>query len=85
MSKTKLNITKQCVSCNKIYNIEVYRADMLDYIDGKLVQNAFPYLSAGERELLVSGVCDKCFIDMFKDNEEPEENMPDSYEYNNRD
>ena len=86
MSSKKTNIIKTCISCKKEYKIEVNTSDLYSYMNGKLVQNAFPYLSVGERELLVSGMCDKCFIDMFKDdNEEPEENMPESYEYNNRD
>ena len=86
MSSKKTNIIKTCISCKKEYKIEVNTSDLYSYMNGKLVQNAFPYLSAGERELLVSGVCDKCFIDMFKDdNEEPEEDTPESYEYNNRD
>ena len=86
MSSKKTNIIKTCISCKKEYKIEVNKADLYSYMNGELVQRAFPYLSAGERELIVSGVCDKCFIDMFKDdNEEPEENMPESYEYNNRD
>lgn len=77
----------KCRMCKKNYALKVKKDDYTDYIsNGKLIQLAFPYLSAGERELIISGICDKCFIDMFKDdNEEPEENMPESYEYNNRD
>ena len=77
----------KCRMCNKDYAFKVKKDDYTDYVsNGKLIQLAFPYLSAGERELIISGICDKCFIDMFKDdNEEPEENMPESYEYNNRD
>ena len=107
MGKRKTIIHKQCTSCKKIYHIEVNKKDLYAYMnDGKLIQNAFPYLSAGERELIISGICDTCFNDMMKDDEEdeehqddadellsmlyskddkPEENMPESYEYNNRD
>jgi hypothetical protein len=35
--------------------------DYLDWCDGVNVQIAFPYLSAGEREMLVSGICGKCW------------------------
>lgn len=76
----------KCRMCNKDYALKVKTEDHTDYVsNGKLIQLAFPYLSAGERELIISGICDTCFTDIFKDDEEPEENMPESYEYNNRD
>lgn len=86
MSSKKTNIIKTCISCQKEYKIEVNTADLYSYMNGELAQRAFPYLSAAERELIISGVCDKCFTDMFKDDsEETEEDTPESYEYNNRD
>ena len=30
-----------------------------------LMQNAFPFLTSDERELLISGTCPKCWNDMF--------------------
>jgi len=33
--------------------------------EGELIQNALPYLSADERELLISGICGGCFDKMF--------------------
>jgi hypothetical protein len=36
---------------------------------GKLVQDAFPYLSADEREILISGTCGPCFDAMFSEEE----------------
>ena len=78
---TILNYT--CRMCKKSYALKVKTEDYTDYCNsGKLIQNCFPYLSAGEREVIISGICDTCFTDMFKDEEsEPEENMPESYEY----
>ena len=32
---------------------------------GKLIQNFFPKLTPGEREILISGICGKCFDKMF--------------------
>lgn len=75
-----------CKLCKKDYKLHVKTVDLENYNTGNiLIQNAFPYLSAGERELIISGICDTCFNDIFKDDDEPEENMPESYEYNNRD
>jgi hypothetical protein len=36
-----------------------------------LVQDAFPHLSASQRELIMSGTCPECWVGMFGyDNEE---------------
>ena len=78
-NKVLMNIT--CSHCKKTYSLEVFKSDLNDYINnGKLVQLAFPYLSDGERELIISGICDTCFTDMFKDDEEDEEHQDDADE-----
>jgi hypothetical protein len=41
--------------------------DVIDWQAGKYIQDAMPYLSKGERELLISGTCDECFDKMFGD------------------
>ena len=81
MAKGKTIIHKQCTSCKKEYLIEVNKEDLYAYMNGgKLIQLAFPYLSAGERELIISGICDTCFNDMMKDDEEDEEHQDDADE-----
>ena len=42
-------------------------------LNGVLVQDAFPALSAEDRELLISGICPTCWDGMFPDEEEEEE------------
>ena len=39
--------------------------DMGRWQNGSLIQDAMPYLSADERELLISGTCGTCFDKMF--------------------
>lgn len=71
----------KCKICKKYFTLKVKADDYTDYIsNGKLIQLAFPYLSAGERELIISGICDTCFTDMFKDDEEDEEYQDDADE-----
>lgn len=36
-------------------------------LDGELIQQALPELTADEREILISGICGKCFDGMFAD------------------
>jgi hypothetical protein len=63
-----ITVEEQCVVCKEVSFLDVSKNDWLAWRRGTaLVQHAFPYLSAGQRELLVSGVCGKCFDDMFGD------------------
>ena len=53
-------------------HINVKQDDYTKWIydrENHYVQDLFPYLSADERELLVSGVCGKCYDEMFTEEE----------------
>lgn len=41
--------------------MEVDFKDYISWKNGELIQKAMPYLSPGERELLISQVCSDCF------------------------
>jgi hypothetical protein len=47
--------------CKKKYTFYISKADYWDWTHGELVQYAFPYLTDGERELLISQTCDVCW------------------------
>ena len=66
-------ITTDCPFCGKTHYIEVKAKDYLAWQDGELVQDAFPYLSADEREMLISGICPSCWDGMFSENEDEED------------
>lgn len=51
----------KCVSCGKIHEVKAPVAGLIARENGALIQVAFPKMSAGERELFVSGICDDCF------------------------
>lgn len=60
-----------CPQCHKTNTLVVEFEDFVAFqIRGKYAQEAFPYLSAGERELLISGVCDPCFQKLFPPEDE---------------
>jgi hypothetical protein len=65
---TELNV--RCELCRTWHALVVTHADKQDWINGKHVQDAFPYLSAEQRELLISRVCPKCFDKLFKEIED---------------
>ena len=66
----EVTVVTACPFCGCANFIEVNEADYLDWQGGELVQNAFPYLSADEREMLISGICPTCWNGMFGGEEE---------------
>ncbi len=60
-------VVTQCPFCGRGNEVEVNEADYWDWDDGVLAQDAFPYLTATEREMLISGICPTCWDKMFGD------------------
>ena len=60
-----ITIESECPFCHDTNEIEVRMGDFFKWQEGELAQNAFPYLSADEREMLISGVCPKCWAKTF--------------------
>lgn len=65
-------VVTQCPFCGRGNEVEVNEVDYWDWQDGVLAQDAFPYLSADEREMLISGICPTCWDTMFGSDEEPD-------------
>ena len=63
-------IAATCRSCQKSYNLLVNMSDVHEWMTGKYIQDAMPYLSADERELLISKTCGVCWNEMFGDPED---------------
>lgn len=61
-----------CDICDKKFSIQAYPQDMREWENGALIQNAMPYLTTKEREILTSRTCDYCFEEMFGDYSEDE-------------
>lgn len=70
MNIINCSVITVCPFCGKANEVFVNEMDYLDWCDGKLAQHAFPYLSADEREMLISGICPTCWDDMFGGGEE---------------
>lgn len=58
-------VVTQCPFCGRGNEVEVNETDYWDWEDGMLAQDAFPYLSANEREMLITGICPTCQNKMF--------------------
>lgn len=48
-------ITGPCVVTGKDFTVSAKTDDVLDYLEGAMVQDCFPYLSQNDREFLISG------------------------------
>ena len=94
MNIISVKVSVTCPFCGKESFLTLSANDFEAWQNGELVQNAFPYLDANERELLVSGICSECWDKMFSseedeedspewhdtcDEEEEEEDFPDDY------
>ena len=63
-----LNI--RCASCGRVYTLMINPEDMLLWQAGEgYIQDIFSYLSAAERELIISQTCDDCWKSMYGEDE----------------
>ena len=73
MSERTVEIYMDCLMCTEQHTIKVREEDYIMYNSPNRphVQDIFPYLTPAERELLISGFCEKCWEKLFPT--EPEE------------
>lgn len=58
----KTQLINRCPFCGKRQSVMVYTKDYKKWARGQLLaQEAFPYLTPNEREIIISGICSKCF------------------------
>lgn len=74
------HIICQCRTCHQYHVILVAENDFTAWKGGKYVQDAFPYLSKADRELLISKTCNRCWYEMFGDCSEQEEESDEELE-----
>ena len=53
-----------------LHELEVIDGDLFNYQQGGLIQNSFPYLDAGQRELMITGFTAKMWDEMYDDKED---------------
>jgi hypothetical protein len=68
-TETIIAITKRCYHCGEEGALTMPREEGLRgieaYKNGEFAQDAFPFLSADEREQIISGTHPKCWAEMF--------------------
>lgn len=64
-------VTKACVVCGKAGAVELTDAEFEAYKTQKgFIQKVLPRLTAGEREMLISGTHSECFDILFPEDED---------------
>lgn len=62
----KAVVKKSCPFCGKSSKLVIDNVDnYIDFMHGTSVQDAFPTLSASDREFLLTGMCKKCQEKIF--------------------
>jgi len=64
-----MSIKITCKMCKIEKEVNAKEEDIKLWKDGMFIQKALPYLSAGDRELLISHICGDCFDKLFEDDE----------------
>lgn len=54
-----------CPMCNTYHTLTVELEQYLNYLNGELVQDAFPHMSPTDRERFISGLCPDCQKKIF--------------------
>ena len=61
---------KKCVICHRFVEIKMFAEGYKKYIEGALIQDAFPDMRIADREFLISGICEDCQKDIFIEDDE---------------
>ena len=65
MDNEKTTMWTTCRVCLNQVEMQVHIEDVTAWENGALIQNALPYLTPGEREVLIRGTSEPCFDRMF--------------------
>lgn len=67
--KSGSNTQIQCVRCNDIITLPLPMEEIEDGVKdvSRNIQKIFPTLTAGQREMLMTGTCDTCWSNMFSE------------------
>ena len=70
LDRLGMEVFKQCKITGEEYSVQMMTDDFIAWRDdGVLVQDALPYLSAGEREFLVSGINPTEWSELYEEDE----------------
>ena len=66
---TLLKVSAVCNVCHERTSFVVTHEQWYNYTHGMIIQRALPDVSADDAELILNGVCGKCFDKLFAEDE----------------
>ncbi len=72
-----IELELQCKYCDYEELLNVPESDYNAWHNGAFIQEVFHYLSAGQRELMISGTCDTCWNKFFPNANDEDEDVED--------
>jgi hypothetical protein len=71
-TRNTLRVDGPCYECKKPQAVTVPAAAFIKFGQGGFAQDCFPALPAEQREFLISGICGKCWDELFPEEDEDE-------------
>ena len=71
----------RCPFCGKKTEIQIEEAQYFNWLSGAMVQDAFPTLSATDREVLLTGMCPKCQDSIFDSGDDEGDDWEDADDF----
>ena len=65
-----LTLELECKYCDHTEKVYVDEPDYNAWHNGELIQDCFPHLTAGQRELMLSNTCDASWKKFFPEDDE---------------
>jgi hypothetical protein len=63
-------ICVQCPHCHEMSEVLAPMDGFRRWQAGEFIQDALPELSCDEREILISGICPECWVEIFGEDDE---------------
>ena len=76
-----ITVENRCPFCGKKVEVEVEHSQYVEWLNGAMVQEAFPTLSATQREMLLTGMCPKCQDSIFGSGDEEDDDWEDADDF----
>lgn len=58
-------VSGQCPKCKQPWSLNIPTSALVKWHSGELIQNALSMLNPSEREMLMTGICGKCWDLLF--------------------
>lgn len=65
-----MTVSEKCIECGTLVEFDVRAEDYDAWKSGTLIQDALWYISPDLREMLLSKICDKCWQELFAEENE---------------